>query len=164
MRTEWFTKAALVGACLVAFTGFAPPAGAAVETAAVPSLDPGMARIWFLRPSGDRLSNVGADPTIYTNGASIGEMAANTDFFRDVRPGTYRFSVQAYGTPTGQSVTLQLGAGTQTYLEVQWAPRWELGYAGSGRGPQDHAFAVFPIAPQVAQAFLPTLNYRPTES
>ena len=164
MRKDWLTKSALVGTCLIAFTGVASPVRAAAATTAAPPLEPGMARVWFLRPSGDRLYSAGADPVVYANGTSFGEMAANTDFFRDVRPGTYRFSVQTYGTPTGQSVTLPLGAGTQTYVEVEWAPRWELGYASSGRGPEDHAFAVFPIAPQVARAYLPTLTYRPTES
>jgi hypothetical protein len=108
-----------------------------------------------MRPTSDIIYNVGADPMIYANGTPVGEMAANTDFFRDLRPGTYSFGVQPYGTPTGQSLTLQLAAGTQTYLEVQWAPRWEFGSANSGPGLEDHAFAVFPVTPQVAQAYLP---------
>ena len=164
MQKHRFTMSALVGASLFAFTGVVPQVTAAAATPQVAAPEPGMARVWFLRPSGDRLYNVGADPVVYANSTPFGEMAASTDFFRDLRPGTYRFSVQAYGTPTGQSVTLQLGAGTQTYLEVQWAPRWEFGYASSGRGVEDHAFAVFPVAPQVAKAYLPTLTYRPTES
>ena len=119
-----------------------------------------MARVWFMRPSSDSIYNMAADPIIYTNGTPVGEIAANTDFFRDLRPGTYKFSVQPYGAPTGQSTTLRLTAGIQTYLEVQWAPEWEMGYASAGPGLEDHAFAVFPVSPQVAQAYLPTLTYR----
>ena len=66
---------------------------------------------------------------------------------------------------TGQSTTLQLTAGTQTYLEVEWAPQWNYGYdVGAGFGPTNQAFAVFPVTPQVAQAYLPTLTYRANES
>ena len=164
MQKHWFTKSALAGACLVAFTGLVPQVTAAATTPQIAPPEPGMARVWFMRPSSDSIYNMAADPIIYANGTPVGEMAANTDFFRDLKPGTYRFTVQAYGVPTGKSLTLQLSGGTQTYLDVQWAPRWEFGAANSGPGLEDHAFAVFPVTPQVAQAYLPTLTYRPTES
>jgi hypothetical protein len=163
MRKNRFATSALVGVCLVALTGFAPQVRAQSATAQIRPLEAGMARVWFMRPSSDSIYNVGADPIIYANGTSVGEIAANTDFFRDLRPGTYKFSV--HGTTTGQSTTLQLTAGTQTYLEVEWAPQWNYGYdVGAGFGPTNQAFAVFPVTPQVAQAYLPTLTYRPNES
>jgi hypothetical protein len=161
IRKHRFTMAALFGLCLVALAGVAPQADAADAPAQAPPLDPGMARVWFLRPSANNFDIVGAaDPIVYANGAPIGQIASNTDFFRDFTPGTYRFTVQPYGVPTGESATLQLTAGTQRYLEVQWAQRWELGYASSGAGTQDRAFAVFPMTPELAMAYLPDLTYR----
>ena len=49
--------------------------------------------------------------------------------------------------------------GSQTYLEVQWVPTWEMGYPSTGKGGQSHSFFVLNMAPQLAQAYLPTLNY-----
>ena len=164
MQKHRFTISLLFGMSTVMLAGFVPHARAAAATVQIPPVEPYMARVWFMRPTVDSIYNVGADPIIYANGKPVGEIAANTDFFYDFRPGTYKFSVQPYGDPTGQSLTLQLTAETQTYLEVEWAPRWEFGYASSGHGLEDHAFAVFPVTPQVAQAYLPTLKYRRSES
>jgi hypothetical protein len=152
--------AALLGLCLLASGGAASPAAAAATTL-VPPLASGMARVWFLRPSGEWITYIGAaDPTICANGTTVGRIAEHTDFFRDFAPGTYRFTVQPYGEPTGQSTTLGLTPGSQTYLEVQWASRWELGYASSGQGPEDHAFAIWQMTPELARIYLPSLTYR----
>jgi hypothetical protein len=78
-----------------------------MQPAQAPPLEAGMARVWFLRPPGSHFDIVGAaDPIVYANGAPIGQIASNTDFFRDFTPGTYRFTVQPYGVPTGESATL----------------------------------------------------------
>jgi Protein of unknown function (DUF2846) len=160
IRKHRFTMSALFGLSMVALAGVAPQANAAGATMQPPPLEPGMARVWFLRPSSDRLDIVSADPIVYANGAPVGQIAANSDFFRDLAPGTYRFTVQPYGAPTGESATLQLAAGTQSYLEVEWAPRWDFGYASSGAGTADHTFAVFRMTPQLANMYLPSLTYR----
>jgi hypothetical protein len=52
-----------------------------------------------------------------------------------------------------------LAPGSQTYLEIQWVPTWEMGYASGGQGDQSHAFFVLNMAPQLAQAYLQTLHY-----
>jgi hypothetical protein len=36
---------------------------------------------------------------------------------------------------------------------------WEMGYPSTGKGGQSHSFFVLNMAPQLAQAYLPTLNY-----
>ena len=76
-----------------------------------------------LRPAGSDNGNVwAAAPVIYANGAPIGDIPAGTDFYRDLRPGTYSFTVQPYGLPNGQADTVQLAPGTQTYLKSSGWP------------------------------------------
>jgi hypothetical protein len=74
MRKHRFTISLLFGTCLVAFTGSTPQVRAAAATAQIPPLEPGMARVWFMRPTSDSIYNVGADPIIYVNGTPFGEM------------------------------------------------------------------------------------------
>ena len=90
---------------------------------------------------------------IYANGTPIGALPVNSKFDRDFAAGTYRFTVERYGIPTDQAVTVQLMPGTQTYLEVQWLPTWEMGYAG-----KTHSFFILDMSAQIAQAWLPTLT------
>src|SRR6201997_4711268 len=139
----------LLGLCLAAFAGFAPPAiaVAAEPPAAAPA--PGMARVWFLRPAGSSNGNVwAAAPMIYANGASIGDIPEGAEFYRDFRPGTYSFAVQPYGLPTGQADTVRLAPGTQTYLEIQWLASWEQGYPEAGWGFAPNTFGILRMSPQ----------------
>jgi hypothetical protein len=138
--------------------GLAAAAGLQPAAAALPDAGPGMTRIWFLNPA-DSASETGwgAAPTIYANGTPIAAIPADAAFYRDFAPGTYRFTVQPYGQPTGQTDTVQLAAGTEAYLEVQWAATWEEGYA-SGSGINSHSFFIQTISPQLAQAWLPSLT------
>jgi hypothetical protein len=137
-------------------------ATAIAEEIQTPAAQTGMARVWFLRPAGSLNGNVwAAAPVIYANGAPIGDMPAGTEFYRDLRPGTYRFTVQSYGLPTGQADTLQLAAGTQTYLEVQWISSWQQGYPEAGWGFAPNTFGILTMSPQLAQAYLPSLTYHP---
>ena len=111
MRGLKFSMLLLLG---LAFSGFAGCAEAtAVSQAQAPPPRPGMARVWFFRPSlTPQFGAVTAySPMVYANGAPVGAIAPGTDFYRDFAPGTYRFMVEPYGLPTPQSVTLQLAAG-----------------------------------------------------
>src|SRR5271165_7511284 len=108
------------------------PTASAQQTDIAPT-QPGMARVWFLRPSGSVNGDViAAAPVISVNGQPIGDIPAGTDFYRAFAPGTYRFTVQPYGLPTGQADTVQLAAGTQTYLEIQWVSSADEGYPEGG--------------------------------
>jgi hypothetical protein len=130
-----------------------------VQASTLPS---GMARVWFLRPAGSLNGNVwAAAPEIYANGAAIGDIPAGSEFYRDFRPGTYSFTVQPYGLPTGQAEVVQLAPGTQTYLEVQWIGSWEEGYPEAGWGFAPNTFGVLTMSPQLAQAYLPSLTFHP---
>jgi hypothetical protein len=139
---------------LVVGAGSVPVAMASPETAQVTPPSPGMARVWFLRPAGSNSYAYGASPMIYANGTPIAEIPANTGFYRDFAPGTYRFTVQPYGSPNKKADTVQLAPGTQTYLEVQWIPTWEEGYSTGGRD----SFFVVNMSPQIARDWLPALN------
>jgi hypothetical protein len=139
---------------LVVLASSMPDAMAAPDTPQVSAQSPGAARVWFLRPAASNSYAYGAAPMIYANGTPVAEIPANTGFYRDFAPGTYRFTVQPYGSPNKKADTVQLAPGTQTYLEVQWIPTWEEGYSTGGR----HSFFVVNMSPQMAQDWLPALN------
>ena len=142
---------------LIALAALPPQANAAVPQAQ--PLAAGMARVWFMRTSDSTNGNVeGAAPVVFANTAALGTLPSGTDFYRDFPAGTYQFTVQPYGLPTSQADTVQLAPGTQTYLQVQWAPTWEEGYA-PGTGDDSHSFFVLTMSPQLAEAYLPSLTY-----
>ena len=129
MRVYRLAIPMFLGLSLGALADCAPAAAATTQETEVPPAQAGMARVSFLRPSGMVNGNVVASaPVIFANGKPIGDIPAGTDFYRDFPPGTYRFTVQPYGLPTSQADTVQLAAGTQTYLEVQWVSSAGEGY------------------------------------
>jgi len=143
--------------CVGALAAAAPAASAMPQPATAAAA--GAARVWFLRPSDLAYGGAtGAAPMVSANGVPVGALPAGTDFYRDFPPGTYRFTVEPYGLPTGDVNTVQLTPGTQTYLQVQWVQPWQMGYP-SGRGANSHSFFVLTMAPQLGQAYLPTLTY-----
>jgi hypothetical protein len=152
----------LVVLCVIGFAGCAPQATVTVSQAQIPAAAPGTARVWFLRgwdaPSGQNFV-FAATPEVYANGAPIGDLPVGTVFFRDFAPGTYAFMVEPYGLPTSQATTVQLAAGTQSYLQAQWVASWQFGYPEADFSFAPNTFAIFTMGPQVAQAYLPTLTY-----
>jgi hypothetical protein len=142
---------------MAVLAGLAPATIAAAASATPSMSSQATARVWFLRPTSYVSGGAAAAPMIYANGAPIAAMPAGSEFYRDLPAGSYRFTVQPYGLPTGQADTVRLAPGSQTYLEVQWAPTWEEGYAGGG-GSNSHSFFVLNLAPQLAQAYLPSLT------
>ena len=138
---------------LVAIAG-SMPAATASQGVQAPALNSAAARVWFLRPSGANSNAIGAAPMIYANGTPVAAIPSNTGFYRDFAPGPYSFAVQPYGSSNDKADTVQLAPGSQTYLEVQWIPTWEEGYSTGGR----HSFFVVNMSPQMAQAWLPSLN------
>ena len=90
---------------------------------------------------------------VYANGSPLARSAQGTVFFHDFPPGTYRFTVQPYGTPANLVDTLQLAPGTQAYVQVQAVPNWQLGSTAGGA-----SFAVLTMSPQEAQSYLPTMT------
>ena len=142
---------------LAGLVGSMPAAVAATPNAAVSAPSQQTARVWFLRPSSSDSTEYGAAPVIYANGAPIGAISANSEFYRDVAPGAYSFSVQNYGLANHAADQVQLAPGSQTYLEIQYVPAWEEGYP-SGSGGESHSFFVLNMSPQLAQAYLPGLT------
>ena len=94
MPASWSCLALLVlGGCA------AQPTGSA-SLASAPALQPGMARLWVLRQSNAPGGNVSAaDPMVYANSGPLAQIAQGTVYFHDFQPGTYRLTVQPYGTP-----------------------------------------------------------------
>jgi hypothetical protein len=139
-----------------------PQVTVASSQAQIPAIAPGTARVWFLRgwdaPSGQTFVYAAA-PIVYADGASVGSIPVGSSFFRDFPPGTYRFTVEPFGLPTAQATTVQLEAGTQSYLQAQWIASWVEGFPEAGFGFSPNTFAVLAMSPQVAQAYLPTLTY-----
>jgi hypothetical protein len=148
MAAGWFWLGLLVLAgCGAQPTGTASPAPVA-------ALQPNMARVWVLRQPSSPGGNVAAsDPMVFVNGASLAQSAQGTVFFHDFPPGTYRFTVQPYGTPANLVDTLQLTHGTEAYVQVEAVPNWEMGSTAGGA-----SFSVMSMSPQDAQSYLPTMT------
>jgi hypothetical protein len=149
----------LLGLCFFALIGCAQT-GPTVSQAQIPPGQPGTARVWFVRGSISPNPAVQAfAPMIYANGAPVATIPQQSGFYRDFRPGTYKFTVQPFGLPTAQATTVQLAAQTETYLNVDWVASWTQGYPPASWNFYPNTFAILPMAPQVAQAYLPTLGY-----
>jgi hypothetical protein len=154
MREYHQMAAAWFGLGLLVLAGCAAQPSGTASQASVAALQPGMARVWVLRqPSAPGGNVAAADPMVYANAAPVARSAQGTVFFHDFQPGTYRFTVQAYGTPANLVDTLQLAPGTQAYVQVQAVPNWEVGSTAGGA-----SFAVLTMSPQEAQAYLPTMT------
>jgi hypothetical protein len=107
VRQYHLTKAIGFG---LGLAGCAAQPGGTAAPAPVAALQPGMARVWVLRQPSSPIGNVAAsDPMVFVNSAPLAQSAQGTAFFHDFQPGTYRFTVQPYGTPTNYVDTLQLG-------------------------------------------------------
>jgi hypothetical protein len=114
-----------------------------------------MARVWVLWQSDPQQGNLeAARPVVFANGAPLGESQEGTAFFHDFAPGTYKLTVQAFGTPAKQSDTVQLSAGMQSYVQIQAVPNWEEGSRVGG-----WSFAVLSMSPEIAQQYLPTMTF-----
>ena len=142
------------GLGLLGLAGCAPQPGGTAAPAPVSALQPGMARVWVLRQPSSPGGNIAAsDPMVFANGAPVAESAQGTVFFHDFQPGTYRFTVQPYGTPTNYVDTLQLGPGTEAYVQVEPVANWEVGSTGGGG-----SFIVATMSPQEAQQYMPMMK------
>ena len=107
-----------------------------------------MARVWVLQLAEGQYRRFAPDG--FVNGSPLAQSTEGTAFFHDFQPGTYRFTVQPYGTPTNYVDILQLTLGAETYVQVEPVPNWEVG-STSGGG----SFIVATMSPQEAQTYLP---------
>ena len=71
--------------------------------------------------------------------------------------------MQSYGLPTGAADTVYLAPGTQTHLEIEWLASWQEGYPEAGYSFAPNTFGILTMSPQLAQGYLPTLAYHPSE-
>ena len=127
--------------------------GGTAQPAPIAALQPSMTRVWVLRQPSSPGGNIAAsDPMVYVNGTALARSAQGTAFYHDFPPGTYRFTVQPYGTPSNYVDTLQLSAGMETYVQVEPVPDWEVGSVGGG------SFTVASMSPQEAQPYLPLMQ------
>jgi hypothetical protein len=124
------------------------------QDTSIPPLQPNLARVWVLRMPSQAGFITGADPMVYVNGAPLAKSTLSTVYYHDFQPGTYRFTVQPYGTPANLIDTLQLSPGTENYVQVQAVPNWEMGSTAGGG-----SFAVLTMRPTEAESYLPTMKY-----
>jgi hypothetical protein len=149
------------GTVAAIWLGFLMLAGCAYERAetswqqqSVPPLAPGMARVWVLRMPSQAGIITGADPMVYVNGAPLAKSTVNTVYYHDFGPGTYRFTVQPFGTPANFVDTLQLAPDMTAYVQVQAVPNWQMGSNVGGA-----SFAVLTMSPHDAEPYMPTMRY-----
>jgi hypothetical protein len=124
------------------------------QGAEIPPLAPGMARVWVLRMPSQAGFVTGADPMVYANGQPLAKSTLNTVYYHDFAPGTYRFTVQAYGTPANLVDTVQLAPGMTAYVQVQAVPNWQMGSNVGGA-----SFAVLTMSQQEALPYFKTMRY-----
>src|ERR1700730_11732156 len=141
----------LLGFCLLVPSACAPPGATPSSQAQIPAIAPGMARVWLMRDNDPE--EAVARPIIYANGQPIARSEPGDASYRDMPPGTYRFTVQSYGIPTGYKDKVRLAPSTQTYLEIQWGPSWLEGQAGG------YTFYVRTLSPQLGEAYLGSMRY-----
>ncbi len=154
MREYRPIAAGWLGLGLLALAGCVAQPGGTAAQAPVPALQAGMARVWVLRQPSSPGGNIAAsDPMVFINGAALAQSAQGTAYFHDFPPGTYRFTVQPYGTPTNFVDTLQLAPGVEAYVQVEPVPNWEVG-STSGGG----SFIVATMSPQEAQGYMPLMT------
>jgi hypothetical protein len=133
-----------VGACT---TG--PSLAAAQPT--TPQVTPGTARVWFIRQfEPDSL----AQPMIYANGTPVAASEPGGAFFHDFSPGGYTFTVDTYYEDLNQATTLQLTAGTQSYLEIQ-----SLRISDGETWGRDAFYVRIPSPYFLTKYYLPQLTY-----
>ena len=125
-----FMALALLGFCSAGLLSCAPGGGGSALQSYAPAAaqPPGTARVWFMHVN-DPQEQAG-DPIIYANGNQVGRSIPGIAFYRDFPPGSYAFTVQSYGLPTGTKDVIQLAPGSQTYLEILWGASWLTGTAG----------------------------------
>ncbi len=151
IRRQNFMALALLGLCVSLLSSCAPGGGSALQSyAPAAAQPPGTARVWFLHTS-DPEEQFG-DPTVYANGNQLGRAVAGVAFYHDFPPGTYTFTVQSYGLPTGTKDVVQLAPGTQTYLEILWGGSWLVGTAGGA------TYYVRTLPPELGPAYLRMLT------
>ena len=92
------------------------------------------------------------DPIIYANGNQVGRSIPGIAFYHDFPPGTYAFTVQSYGLPTGTKDLVPLAPGSQSYLEVLWGASWLVGTAGGA------TYYVRTLPPELGTAYLRMLT------
>jgi len=145
-------RLALLGVCLLAPAACTPLGDVPRSRAQIPALAPGMARVWLLRDN-DPEEAFGT-PIIYANGQPIGRSEPGVASYRDLPPGTYRFTVQPLsGTPTGYKDKVRLAPGAHAYLEIQWGPSWEEGQPG------ESTFYVRTLSSQLGKAYFDSMRY-----
>ena len=145
----------VVAVALLVLTGCANPTQPTAGQAQASAIALGMVRVWVLRQADTPQGNIeAARPMVFANGAPLAESKEGTAFFHDFPPGSYKMTVQAFGTPAKQSDTVQLSAGMQSYVQVQAVPNWEEGSRVGG-----WSFAVLAMSPELAQQYLPTMTY-----
>ena len=106
------------------------PGTASVTSA--PTLQSSMARVWVLRQPNAPGGNVAAaDPMVYANGAPLAQSAQGTVLPR-FRARHLPSDGAALRNPANLVATLQLAPGTQSYVQVQAVPNWEMGSTAGG--------------------------------
>ena len=105
-----------IGLCLLAVGACSTGPSLAAAQPTIPQATPATARVWFIRQfEPDSL----AQPMIYANRTPVAPSEPGGAFYRHFSPGGYTFTVDSYYEDLNQATTLQLTAGTQTYLEIQ---------------------------------------------
>jgi|SRR5689334_13947909 Protein of unknown function (DUF2846) len=140
MMRRWFLRLCLPLALLGCGAG-------SQQKLALPAVSASKARLVFYR-GGDPYNDGLVWTRVLLNGASIGDAAPGTVFYRDVTPGVYQIGVDSEKLYPDQVKAVALDAGSTTYVKVMSAPFW----GQSGVQWWGNTFTTAVIAPAVGQA------------
>lgn len=122
----------------------------ATESAVIPAIPAGAARVWFYRDAGPYDSQ--ARPYLRMNDQVVAILEPRGAFYRDIPPGHYHVAVDQYGSDFNQTRDVNLGAGQQMYFKVVSNDNWIAGGdQDKGSGYSRPAFYVWQIPAETAQ-------------
>jgi hypothetical protein len=104
----------LVWAITLSILGCATGPSLKEQSAKLPALDAGKARIFFYRTI---VIGAAYQPDVLLNGEKVGTAAPRGVFFRDVAPGKYTVTT----TMTSQVVILDMAAGERKYVRLGYS-------------------------------------------
>lgn len=142
---QWRRSFVGVACLLLTIVGACSPLPT-VNSAVIPPIPPGMARIWVYRtflPS--ETLNMTA---VQFNGAYAGFAQMGGAFYRDVPPGIYHVTVDSYGVDFNQSTNVAVVPGQQVYIKIESLRSW----VECGRRCQRDTFYAWLIPTPVALA------------
>jgi hypothetical protein len=126
-----------------------------MASAAVPSIPPGQARVWFYR---EFIPSESLNMTeVRMNGRYVGYSRLGGAFYRDVPPGQYLVTVATWGVDVNQSAVVALVPGQEVFIKVESLRSWST--LGEKNNAARDTFYARLMPPQMARTEMTQTTY-----